>query len=82
MGGKKKGKTGAEKPIVNATSNQGQGKEKGNKEEEMQKIMAAINNMDLDKKEFIDIASFDQSKSILENALDDLQHYLQMFEKG
>lgn len=48
----------------------------------MQKIMTAINEMDLDKKEFIDIGAFDSSKAILDNALDDLQLYLKMFEKG
>ena len=45
----------------------------------MNKIMAAITNLDLDSTDFIDIASFDQSKSILENSLDDLSHYLKMF---
>ena len=34
--------------------------------------MNALNTMDLDSKDFIDIKSFDQSKAILENALDDL----------
>lgn len=48
----------------------------------MQKIMTAINEMDLDKKEFIDVDAFDASKTILDNALDDLQLYLKMFEKG
>ena len=47
----------------------------------MNKIMTAINTMDLDKADFIDVTSFNQSKAILENALDDLQHYLNLFEK-
>lgn len=48
----------------------------------MTKIMNALQNMDLDNEDFIDIKSFDQSKAILENAIEDLQHYLKLFEKG
>lgn len=48
----------------------------------MTKIMNALQNMDLDNEDFVDIKSFDQSKAILENAIEDLQHYLKMFEKG
>ena len=44
--------------------------------------MTAINDMDLDKKQFIDVGAFDSSKAILDNALDDLQLYLKMFERG
>lgn len=48
----------------------------------MTKIMNALQNMDLDNEDFIDVKSFDQSKAILENAIEDLQHYLKLFEKG
>ena len=83
MGGKKKAKGNAEKPIINVPANSSIKNERSKeKEEEMQKIMNAISSMDLDKKEFIDTASFDQSKNILENALDDLHHYIALFEKG
>ena len=56
--------------------------EQASKNEEMTKIMNALQNMDLDNEDFIDIKSFDQSKAILENAIEDLQHYLKLFEKG
>ena len=38
--------------------------------------------MDLDQENFVDVEGFAQSKAILENALDDLSHYLKMFHKG
>ena len=44
--------------------------------------MAGINEMDLDNENFIDVAAFDQSKAILENAMEDLSHYLKMFNKA
>lgn len=44
--------------------------------------MAGITNMDLDNENFIDTVAFDQSKSILDNALEDLAHYLKLFNKG
>lgn len=44
--------------------------------------MNALQTMDLDNPDFIDINAFDQSKAILENSLDDLQNYLKLFEKG
>lgn len=48
----------------------------------MNKIMAGINSMDLDNDNFIDTLAFDQSKSILENGMEDLNHYLKLFQKG
>ena len=44
--------------------------------------MNELNAMNLDNPDFIDVNAFDQSKAILENALDDLQTYLKLFEKG
>ena len=80
MGGKKKntGKA-ANKPIVDEANVV---KKDASKEEELQKIMAGINQMDLDNEHFVDVEGFAQSKAILENALDDLSHYLKMFHKG
>jgi hypothetical protein len=57
-------------------------KKNDNKEEEMNRIMAGINNMDLDDENFIDTASFDQSRAILDNAMEELTHYLKIFNKG
>jgi hypothetical protein len=76
-----KGKKGAknEKPIVVETNIV---KKNDNKEEEMNRIMAGINNMDLDDENFIDTASFDQSRAILDNAMEELTHYLKIFNKG
>jgi hypothetical protein len=48
----------------------------------MNKIMAALTNMDLDNENFIDTVAFDQSKAILDNAMDELSHYLSLFNKG
>ena len=48
----------------------------------MNKIMAALTNMDLDNENFIDTVAFDQSKAILDNAIDELSHYLSLFNKG
>jgi hypothetical protein len=48
----------------------------------MNRIMAGINSLDLDNENFIDVVAFDQSKAILNNAMDDLNHYLKMFQKG
>jgi hypothetical protein len=48
----------------------------------MNKIMAALTNMDLDNENFIDTVAFDQSKAILDNAMDELSHYLTLFNKG
>jgi hypothetical protein len=48
----------------------------------MTKIMNAVQNMDLNNEDFIDEKSFDQSKAILKNAMEDLEHYLKMFERG
>jgi hypothetical protein len=53
-----------------------------NKEEEMNRLMAGINNIDLDNENFIDTVAFDQSKAILNNAIDDLNHYIKLFQKG
>ena len=44
--------------------------------------MANINEMDLDNENFIDVNAFDQSKAILDNAIEDLNHYLKLFNKG
>ncbi len=44
--------------------------------------MAALTNMDLDNENFIDTVAFDQSKAILDNAMDELSHYLSLFNKG
>ena len=44
--------------------------------------MAALTNMDLDNENFIDTIAFDQSKAILDNAMDELSHYLTLFNKG
>ena len=38
--------------------------------------------MDLDKEDFVDVEAFNQSKAILENAMEDINHYLKMFHKG
>jgi hypothetical protein len=57
-------------------------KKNDNKEEEMNRIMAGINNMDLDNENFIDTVSFDQSKAILDNAMEELTHYLKIFNKA
>lgn len=48
----------------------------------MNRIMAALTNMDLDNENFIDTVAFDQSKAILDNAMDELSHYLTLFNKG
>ena len=52
------------------------------KEEELSRIMAGINEMNLDNEDFIDVNGFNQSKAILENAMEDLNHYLKIFNKG
>lgn len=80
MGGKKKGASKAEKPIVNEANVVK--KVDSAKEEELNRIMSGINEMDLDKEDFIDVVAFDQSKAILENALEDLSHYLKLFNSG
>lgn len=80
MAGKgKKGAAKAEKPIVNEAEAV---KKAESKEEEMNRIMAGINSMDLDNENFIDTVAFDQSKAILDNAIDELAHYLKIFNKG
>ena len=80
MGGKKKNKqTAANKPIVDESNVV---KKDSSKEEELNKIMTGINEMDLDKEDFVDTEGFAQSKAILENAMEDLNHYLKMFQKG
>ena len=38
--------------------------------------------MDLEKENFLDLEGFAQSKAILENAIEDLSHYLKLFNKG
>lgn len=38
--------------------------------------------MNLDNEDFIDVNGFNQSKAILENAMEDLNHYLKLFNKG
>ena len=48
----------------------------------MNRIMAGINSFDLDNENFIDTVAFDQSKAILDNAMDELAHYLKIFNKG
>ena len=45
----------------------------------MNRIMAGINSLNLDNENFIDVVAFDQSKAILNNAMDDLNHYLKIF---
>lgn len=52
------------------------------KSKETNEIIEAIQNMDLDNPDFIDVKAFDQSKAILTNALDDLEAHLRYFEKG
>lgn len=44
--------------------------------------MNAITNMDLDNPDFIDVKAFEQSKSILVNALDELELYIKFFNNG
>ena len=44
--------------------------------------MAGLNELDLDNENFIDVGAFDQSKAILDNAMEDLSHYLKLFNKG
>ena len=44
--------------------------------------MSALQNMDLDNEDFIDVKSFDQSKKILENAIEALEGDLKIFENG
>ena len=44
--------------------------------------MQGIQNLDLDNENFIDTVAFDQCKMILENSMDELSHYLKMFNKG
>lgn len=68
-----------EKPIVDESNVI---KKADNKEEEMNRIMSALTNMDLDNENFIDTVAFDQSKAILDNAMDELSHYLSLFNKG
>jgi hypothetical protein len=76
-----KGKKGAktEKPIVDEANVV---KKTDAKEEEMNRIMAGINSFDLDNENFIDTVAFDQSKAILDNAMDELAHYLKIFNKA
>ena len=63
MGGKKKNNNkGAPKPIVDEANVV---KKDTSKEEELNKIMTGINQMDLDKEDFVDTQSFAQSKAIL-----------------
>jgi len=78
--GKKGGNKPAEKQIVDESNVVK--KVDSSKEEEMNRIMAGINSLDLDNENFIDVVAFDQSKSILNNAMDDLNHYLKLFQKG
>jgi len=80
MGGKGKKANKGEKQIVDESNVVK--KVDTTKEEEMNRIMAGINNMDLDNENFIDVAAFDQSKAILNNAMDDLSSYLKIFHKG
>lgn len=49
---------------------------------DMQEILNAINSLDLDNPNLIDISAFDVSKKILENSLDELQAYIKFFENG
>jgi len=44
--------------------------------------MTGINEMDLDNDHLIDTVAFDQSKAILDNAMEDINHYLRLFNKG
>jgi hypothetical protein len=44
--------------------------------------MNAVTTMDLDNPDLIDIKTFDQSKAIFVNALDELESYIQYFERG
>jgi hypothetical protein len=81
MAGKgKKGNKGANKPIVDEANVVK--RVDPSKEEELNRIMAGINEMDLDSDAGIDLAGFAQSKAILENAMEDLTHYLKLFNKG
>jgi hypothetical protein len=52
MGGKKKGAKGGNKQIVNESNVV---IKDSNKEEELNRIMAGINEMDLDKEDFVDV---------------------------
>ena len=80
MGGKKKNNNKpANKPIVDEANVV---KKDSSKEEQLNKIMTGINQMDLDKEDFVDTEGFAQSKAIIENAMEDLSHYLKMFHKG
>jgi hypothetical protein len=79
MAGKGKKGAKAEKPIVDEANVV---KKTDNKEEEMNRIMAGINNMDLDNENFIDTVAFDQSKAILDNSMEELAHYLKIFSKA
>lgn len=79
MAGKGKKAAKNEKPIVDESNVV---KKTDAKEEEMNRIMAGINSFDLDNENFIDTVAFDQSKAILDNAMDELAHYLKIFNKG
>lgn len=68
-----------EKPVAQSTNAK---KVDPQKEEQMSRIMTGINNMELDNENFIDTVAFDQSKAILDNAIEDLNHYLKLFHKG
>ena len=81
MGGRKKTKQPAQGGAIVQDSNIKKAGEPG-KEEEMNRIMAGINTMDLDNENFIDVGEFDQSKAILDNAMEELNHYLKLFQKG
>jgi hypothetical protein len=63
MGGKKKGGNKADKPIVDEANVVK--KVDSSKEEELNRIMSGINEMDLENENFIDVVAFDQSKAIL-----------------
>lgn len=62
-----KGKKGANKPSEKPIVDEANVVKKldTSKEEELNRIMAGINEMNLDNDNFIDVAAFDQSKVIL-----------------
>lgn len=79
MAGKGKKGNKNDKPIVDESNVV---KKSDAKEQEMNRIMAGINSFDLDNENFIDTVPFDQSKAIQDNAIDELAHYLQIFNKN
>lgn len=82
MGKGKKNSAPAEKPIIATNAANLTKKADTSKDEEMQRVMAGINAMNLDDENFIDTVAFDQSKSILSNSIDELSHYVNLVLKG